>query len=64
MKKLISSILLLFLSIASFAQDEEEHSEAFNWGERNAVPVIIGVIVVIVVVIILVRRRKKGPPKP
>lgn len=59
MKKFISSLLLLFASIAVFAQDEEEHSDAYNWGERNAIPVLVGVIVVIILVIWLVRRNKK-----
>ncbi|MBK5273002.1 MAG: hypothetical protein JJE22_18535 [Bacteroidia bacterium] len=59
MKKFISSLALLFISIAVFAQDEEEHSAEYQWGERNAVPVIIGVIVVIILVIWLVRRNRK-----
>ena len=59
MKKFISSILLLFISIVTFAQDEEQHSAEYNWGEENAIPVIIGVIVVIILVVWLIRRNRK-----
>jgi len=64
MKKfLLQAILLLFAAVPIFvfAQDEEEHSAEYQWGERNAVWVILGVIVIIIVVIRAVRRKKKGP---
>lgn len=60
MKKYFLQALLLFVSIAAFAQDEEERSAEYKWGEKNAVYVIIGVVIVIVLIIWAVRRRKKG----
>lgn len=62
MKKYLLPILLLFISFTSLAQNEEQHSAEFNWGEKNAVYVIIGVILVIVLVIIWLVKRKKKPP--
>lgn len=62
MKKYLLPILLLFISFTSLAQNEEQHSAEFNWGEKNAVYVIIGVILVIVLVIIWLIKRKKKPP--
>jgi LPXTG-motif cell wall-anchored protein len=59
-KYLLSAALLLFTSVGVFAQDEEEHSAEYNWGEKNAIWVILAFIAVIVAVIWAVRRRKRG----
>ena len=64
MKKfLLQAILLLFAAVPIFvfAQDYEEHSAEYQWGERNALWVILGVIVIIIVVIRAARKKKKGP---
>jgi LPXTG-motif cell wall-anchored protein len=58
-KSLLSAALFLFACISIFAQDEEEHSAEYNWGERNALWVVLGVVIVIVLIIVVVRRRKK-----
>ncbi len=64
MKKYFLQATLLLSSIAAFAQGEEEHSGAYNFGEKYAVEIIIGVIVIIVVIIWAIVRKKKNPPKP
>ena len=64
MKKfLLQAILPLFAAVPIFvfAQDIDEHSAEYQWGERNALWVILAVIVIIIVVIRAVRRKKKGP---
>lgn len=58
-KSLLSAALFLLTCISIFAQDGEEHSAEYNWGERNALWVILGVVVVIILIIVAVRRRKK-----
>ena len=63
MKKFFLPAILLLTTIAAFAQDEEKHSAEYNWGEKNTVPILIGVVVVIVGIILWVRsRKKKGNP--
>jgi LPXTG-motif cell wall-anchored protein len=58
-KSLLSAALLLFTCLSLLAQDEEEHSAEYTWGERNALWVVLGVIIVIVLIVVVVRRRKK-----
>ena len=62
MKKIFLQALLLLTSVAAFAQDQEQHSAEYNWGEKNAVYVIIGVVVLIIVIVYMVRSRKKKVP--
>jgi LPXTG-motif cell wall-anchored protein len=61
MKKYFLQAMLMLVSLATFAQ-EEEHDAAYNFGRKNAVPIIIGVVVVIVLIIWMVMRRKKKTP--
>jgi LPXTG-motif cell wall-anchored protein len=61
MKKfLLSATLLLLTAFSLFAQNEEEHSAEYKWGEKNALYVILGVIVLIVLIIWGIRRKKKS----
>jgi LPXTG-motif cell wall-anchored protein len=62
MKKLLFQALLLLTSSAIFAQNEEQHSAEYNWGEKNAIYVIIGLVVLIVVIFVWIRNRKKKTP--
>ncbi|HVT83741.1 MAG TPA: DUF6479 family protein [Chitinophagaceae bacterium] len=64
MKKIFLQLLLLFTSIAAFAQDNEEKSAAYKFGEKYAIEIIIAVIVLIVVIIWAIRRKKNQPPPP
>lgn len=64
MKKIFLQSLLLFTTIAAFAQGEEEHSAAYNFGKKYAIEIILGVIVVIVLIILAIRRKKNPPPPP
>ena len=66
MKKFFLQAILLLTSVAVFAQDGdgEEHSAAYNFGEKYAIPIVIGVIVLIVVIIWAIRRKKNPPPPP
>jgi LPXTG-motif cell wall-anchored protein len=57
-KSLLSAALFLFTCISIFAQDEKESAEE-QWGERNALWVILGVVIVVILVIWAIRRRKK-----
>ncbi|HYM93153.1 MAG TPA: LPXTG cell wall anchor domain-containing protein [Chitinophagaceae bacterium] len=61
MKKYLLQAILLLTSTAVFAQNNQEHSAAYNWGEKNALYIILGVILVIVVIVIVARRKKKSP---
>lgn len=58
-KSLLSATFLLFSFLSVFAQEEEQHSAEYNWGEKNAVWVIIGLVVVIILIVWAVRRKKK-----
>ena len=61
MKKFLLTLLPLLTSIFLFAQDQEDHSAEYNWGEKNALWVIIGVAIVIILIIVwFVRRKKKS----
>ena len=65
MKKYLLQAALLLTSIVAFGQDQEEHSSAYNFGEKNAVPILVGVILVIVLIVVLVvRKKRKTPPTP
>ncbi|MBS1921054.1 MAG: hypothetical protein JST17_12455 [Bacteroidetes bacterium] len=65
MKKFFLQAFLLFCSFAAFAQDEEENSAAYKFGEKYAIEIIIAVIVLIVVIIwAIVRKKKKNSPPP
>ena len=65
MKKIFLPALLLLSSLAVFAQEqEEEHSGAYEFGRKNAIPIVIGVIVLIVLIVLWVRRRNKGSEPP
>jgi NADH:ubiquinone oxidoreductase subunit 6 (subunit J) len=64
MKKYLLQAMLLFTSVAAFAQDEEEHSAEYNFGKKYAIEIILGVIVVIVLIIWAVRKKKNPPPPP
>ena len=65
MKKIFLPALLLLTSLAVFAQeDQEEHSAAYEFGRKNAVPILIGVIVLIVLIIVWIRSRKKKSEPP
>ena len=62
MKKYFLQAFLLLSSIAAFAQDDEEHSAAYEFGRKNAIPILLGVIALIVIVIVVIRNRKKKTP--
>jgi putative copper export protein len=64
MKKYFLQTILLFASVAAFAQDDEQHSAAYNFGEKYAIEIILGVIVLIVLIILAIRRKKNPPPPP
>lgn len=65
MKKYFLQTIFLLASLAAFAQDEEENSAAYKFGEKYAIEIIIAVIVLLVVIIwAIVRKKKKSPPPP
>ena len=65
MKKIFLPALMLLTSLAVFAQDDDEkHSAAYEFGRKNTVPILIGVVVLIVLIIILIRSRKKKNEPP
>jgi NADH:ubiquinone oxidoreductase subunit 6 (subunit J) len=59
---LLQAILLLFVAVPVFvfAQDEE-HSAEYQWGERNAIWVILAAIAIIILVVRAVLKKKKRP---
>ncbi|MDP4261900.1 MAG: LPXTG cell wall anchor domain-containing protein [Bacteroidota bacterium] len=60
-KSLLSAALLLPGWLRVLAQNnEEEHNAEYNWGDKNAAYVIIGVIVIIIFIIWAMRRKRKG----
>jgi flagellar biogenesis protein FliO len=62
MKKYFLQALLLFSSLTAIAQDGEQHSGAYNFGYKYAIPIIIAVIALIIFIIWLVMKKKKTPP--
>ena len=65
MKKLFLPAILLLTTIAAFAQEENEtHDKYYEFGRKNAVPILIGVVVLIVVIIMWVRSRKNKSEPP
>jgi LPXTG-motif cell wall-anchored protein len=65
MKKFFLPTLLVLSSFAVFAQeDQEEHSAAYEFGRKNAIPILIGVIILIVLIIGWIRSRKKKNEPP
>lgn len=65
MKKYLLQAILLLSSFAVFAQDDEQNSAAYKFGEKYALEIIIAVIILIVVIIwAIVKKRKNNPPPP
>ena len=63
MKKFFLPALLLLTSLAVFAQEDKD-DKYYEFGRKNAVPILIGVIVLIVLIIIWIRSRKKKSEPP
>ena len=62
MKKFFLPAVMLLVSLAVFAQDEEEHSAEYNFGKKYAIPIVIVVILIIVLIVwAIMRKRKKTP---
>lgn len=60
MKKIFLPVLLLLTSFVIFAQEEETHDKYFEWGRKNALWVVIGVILLIILIVLRVKKRSKG----
>lgn len=65
MKKFVFPVLLLLANLAVVAQDnQEEHSATYEFGRKNAVPILVGVIVLVVLIVLWVKKRtNNGEPQ-
>lgn len=60
MKKIISSILLLFISIASFAQDNDDnYQKGYNFGYKYGWYIIAALVIIIVLIVARVMKKRK-----
>lgn len=64
MKKILLPFFFLFTAIAAFAQDDEQNSAAYKFGEKYAIPIILVVVLIIGLIIWAIVRKKKTPPPP
>jgi uncharacterized membrane protein YcjF (UPF0283 family) len=62
MKKIFLQFILLLMSIAVFAQNDDNYQKGYNFGKKYGYYIIAALIIIIVLIVMRVMRKKK--PKP
>lgn len=68
MKKILIQIVLQLASVSVFAQNADQNDPYYKFGEKYAIPILLGFILLLVLIIWLivraVKNKRNTPPPP
>ncbi len=64
MKKIFLQTVMLLMSLAVFAQEDDAYKKGYDFGRKYGLVIIIALIAIIVFIVMRVVNKRKNRPKP